>query len=148
MEQLPHQLFPYYIKYPPHSLAIDVELATSLGMEPRVICLMHKPPYIEGYRDKDEFILGGSFADFRDTGVLERNRDPGFKDPGLSKSWEEEGGPYARPWVLVVNECGNHGSILHFDTRNGTYYSLPYSISSSSPASFQSTFKIVTCTAD
>ncbi|KAG0652311.1 hypothetical protein D0Z07_1209 [Hyphodiscus hymeniophilus] len=108
-----------FIKYPPHSPAIDVKLAASLGMEPQIISLLELLPYIEGYSNEDEFILGGSFADFRQKGALETSRDPGFKDPDLRKGWNEENGPYVRPWVLVLNECGNHGAILYFDTKSG-----------------------------
>ncbi|KUJ16033.1 uncharacterized protein LY89DRAFT_783263 [Mollisia scopiformis] len=108
---------PDLIKYPPHDPPIDVAFAQSLGLEPQVIELLQVLPYVEGLHNEDEFILGGSFADFRKNRVLEQSRDPDFACP--QGDYEEENGKYVMPWVLVLNECGNHGSIMYFDTRNG-----------------------------
>ncbi len=103
------------IKYPPHSPPIDIAFAQSLGLEPQVIELLQILPYVEGYRNEDEFILGGSFADFRKKGVLSQSRDPAFAEP--EGDFDSENEQYVRPWVLVLNECGNHGSIMYLDTR-------------------------------
>ena len=62
------------IKYPPHFPVINVQLATSLGIEPQVISLLEQLPYAEGYGSEDEFIFGGSFADFRQDRILKRSR--------------------------------------------------------------------------
>jgi hypothetical protein len=105
------------IKYPPHDPPVDVEFAASLGMEPQVIELLQLLPYVDGLNNEDEFIMNGSFADFRKRHVLERSRDPKFLSP--DKGFEVENGEYVRPWVLVVTQCGNRGSVVYYDTRNG-----------------------------
>jgi hypothetical protein len=101
------------IKYPPHSPAIDIPYAQSLGLEPQVIELLQLLPYVEGYNMDDEFILGGSFADFRDNEVLQQSRDPCYVMPEGGP--DEENGEYVRPWMLVLNQSGNHGSIMYLD---------------------------------
>ncbi|CZR60775.1 uncharacterized protein PAC_10671 [Phialocephala subalpina] len=107
---------PDCIKYPPHDPPIDVEFAKSLDLEPQVIELLQVLPYVEGLNNEDEFILSGSFADMRQKSVLEQSRDPDYVDP--TGGYDEENGKYVMPWMLVLNECGNHGSIMYFNTRN------------------------------
>ncbi|TGO21917.1 hypothetical protein BPAE_0193g00030 [Botrytis paeoniae] len=106
-----------YIKYAPHDPPIDVDLAKSFDLEPQVIELLQALPYIEGYRNEDELILGGSFADMRDLEVLMQSRDPGFASP--EGGFDDENGEYMRPWEICINECGNHGTMMFLDTRNG-----------------------------
>ncbi|KAM3075137.1 hypothetical protein ACMFMG_007406 [Clarireedia jacksonii] len=107
-----------YIKYPPHEPAIDLKLAKELNLEPQVIELLQALPYVEGYSNEDEFILWGSFADMRDPEVLRQSRDPAYTSPSSSE-YDDADGQYVRPWELVINECGNHGTIMFLDTRNG-----------------------------
>ena len=113
MRYFPHS----FIKHPPHNPAIDVPFAQSLGLEPQVIELLQLLPYVEGVGSEDEFILWGSFADFRSNGDLLQSRDPDYVSP--EGGYEEERGEYVLPWVLTLNDCGNHGSIMYLDTRNG-----------------------------
>ncbi len=113
---------PDRIKYPPHDPPIDVNFAKSLGLEFQVIELLQVLPYVEGLNNEDEFILHGSFADFRKKDVLGQSRDPDYVSP--EGDYEEENGNYVMPWVLVLNECGNHGSIMYFDTRNSESFRL------------------------
>lgn len=107
-----------YIKYPPHEPAIDLEVAKELNLEPQVIELLQSLPYVEGYNNEDEFILGGSFADMRDPEVLRQSRDPSYASP-TSPEFDHEDGEYLRPWELAINECGNHGTVMFLNTRNG-----------------------------
>jgi hypothetical protein len=107
-----------YIKYPPHNPAIDLDLAKELNLEPQVIELLQALPYVEGYSNEDEFILWGSFADMRDPSVLRQSRDPAYADPSSSE-FDHPDGAYVRPWELVINECGNHGTVMYLNTRNG-----------------------------
>jgi hypothetical protein len=106
-----------HIKYAPHDPPVDIDFAVSLGMEPQVIQLLQLLPYVEGLGNEDEFIMHGSFADFRKKNVLEQSRDPKFLSP--EKGFDVENGEYVRPWVLVLTECGNRGSVVYYDTRNG-----------------------------
>jgi len=113
-----------HIKYAPHNPPIDVPHALSLGIEPQAVALLQLLPYVDGLNNEDEFIMHGSFADLRKKSVLERSRDPKFLSP--EKGFEEENGEYVRPWVLVLTECGNQGSVLYYNTRNGNLC-LPFS---------------------
>ncbi|KAE9376026.1 hypothetical protein N431DRAFT_371044 [Stipitochalara longipes BDJ] len=106
-----------YIKYAPHDPPVDVEYAASLGMESQVIELLQLLPYVDSLNNEDEFIIHGSFADLRENSVLEQSRDPKFLNP--EKGFDVENGEYVRPWMLVLTECGNHGSIVYYNTRNG-----------------------------
>ncbi|KAF7925816.1 hypothetical protein EAE99_005851 [Botrytis elliptica] len=106
-----------YIKYAPHDPPIDVELAKSFDLEPQVIMLLQALPYIEGYNNEDEFILGGSFADMRDLEVFTQSRDPGFVCP--EGGFDDVDGEYMRPWEICINACGNHGTMMFLDIRNG-----------------------------
>lgn len=106
-----------YIKYAPHDPPIDVALANSYDLESQVIELLQALPYIEGYCNEDEFILGGSFADTRNLEVLMQSRDPGFASP--EGAFDDENGESMRPWEICINECGNRGKTMFFDTRNG-----------------------------
>jgi hypothetical protein len=113
MRYFPHSV----IKHPPHNPPIDLPFAQSLGLEPQVIELLQLLPYVEGLGNEEEFILWGSFADLRDNEVLMQSRDPDYVSP--EGGYEEERGEYVLPWVLTLNSCGNHGSIMYLDTRNG-----------------------------
>ncbi|PQE05804.1 centromere kinetochore component CENP-T domain-containing protein [Rutstroemia sp. NJR-2017a BVV2] len=106
------------IKYPPHNPAIDLDVAKELDLEPQVIELLQSLPYVEDNSNEDEFICGGRFADMREPSVLQQSRDPAYASPS-SSDFNSEDGPYVRPWELVINECGNRGSIMYLNTRNG-----------------------------
>lgn len=108
-----------YIKYPPHSPPISLELCEKYQLEPQVVELLQLLPYIEGYNNEDEFILGGSFADYRDEGVFEQARDPTFASP--DGGFDDENGEYMRPWVVALTECGNHGTVVYLDTHSGQW---------------------------
>jgi hypothetical protein len=112
------------IKHAPHDPPVDAEFAACLGMEPQVIELLQLLPYVDGLHNEDEFIMHGSFADFRKRSVLEQSRDPKFIRP--EKGFDIENREYVRPWVLVVTECGNRGSVVYYDTRNGGGLSPPF----------------------
>jgi hypothetical protein len=105
------------IKYAPHDPPVYIEFAESLGLEPQAIELLQLLPYVDGLHNEDEFIIHGSFADFRKNSVLEQSRDPKFLNP--DKGFDAENGEYVRPWVLVMTECGNRGSVVYYDTRSG-----------------------------
>ncbi|KAH8821939.1 hypothetical protein F5884DRAFT_657755 [Xylogone sp. PMI_703] len=111
-----HYLSASAIKYPPHDPPIDVSLAQSLGLEPQVIELLQLLPYVEGTGSEDEFIMWGSFLDYRQEGALEQSRDPDYASP--EGGFDDENGQYVQPWVIPLSECGNHGSIVYLDTRN------------------------------
>ena len=106
------------IKYPPHSPPVDVEKARSLGFEPQVIELLERLPYVQGTDSEFEFFCGGGFLDNRGDHDFEHYlHDPFYADP--EGGFDDENGQYVRPWVLPLNDMGNHGSVMFFDTRTG-----------------------------
>jgi hypothetical protein len=106
------------IHYAPHDPPIDVELAISLGCETQVIEILQQLPYVTGDRSKSFFRWGG-FADYRRRVQLERLLDPLYCSPTPGKDYEEEDGPYVRPWILPLNCIGSRGAVIFFDTRTG-----------------------------
>lgn len=61
-------------------------------------------------------MLYGAFADFRDDDALEQSRDPLYGSPE-SSDWEDENGPYMRPWYVAINQLGKHGTIIVLDLK-------------------------------
>ncbi|KAF4634802.1 hypothetical protein G7Y89_g3300 [Cudoniella acicularis] len=113
-----HYIDRTYIKLPPHDPPISTNLAQALNMEPQVIELLHLLPYLEGYGGEDDFMLGGSFADFRDPEQLKRSRDPRYAEwEKTGKDPDEEGGIYVMPWVCVLNDDGHRGSEITIDDQ-------------------------------
>ena len=117
-------LKPDSIIQPPHK-PLNIALAKSLGIDPVVIDLMQKLPYVSGRGSEDNFFYYGGFAgDCTRDAELEQSRDPLYLCPDLSKDFDEEDGPYLRPWVMPLNDLGNRGSIIFFDTRTGKFSAI------------------------
>ncbi|KAH6675587.1 hypothetical protein B0J14DRAFT_637082 [Halenospora varia] len=115
-----HYISPSSIHQPPHAPPINTTLARSLHCSPSVISVLEALPYVQGYGGEDDFMLGGSFADFRDDDELKRSRDPNYVGGDVwDRGVDEEGGKYVEDWVCVLNASGHRGSLLYFDTRNG-----------------------------
>lgn len=115
-----HYISPSSIRQPPHAPPINTALARSLHCSPAVISLLEALPYVQGYGGEDDFMLGGSFADFRDDGELKQSRDPSYVGGDVwDRETDEEGGKYVADWVCVLNASGHRGSLLYLDTRNG-----------------------------
>lgn len=114
---------PGSIAYPPHiSPPINTHYAHSLGLDRQAIELLQLLPYVTGETawgggGEQEFILGGTFADFRDEGTLAQSRDPLYGSPEGS-DWADENGPYMRPWYVALNQLGNHGTIMVLDLKS------------------------------
>lgn len=108
------------LKYPPHSPPVDVEQIKTLGFEPQVIAILQLLPYVEGRGSEDNFFHWGGFADHREEHDLARRLcDPLYLSPDEEKGFEEENGPYVRPWELPLCDVGNRGCVVFFNTRNG-----------------------------
>lgn len=84
-------------------------------IDPAVIYLYSVLPYIESDdASEKDFLHGGQFTDFRDEEEVELGRDPYYispEDPGF----DDEDGPYMRPWVTPLSRLGNHGSVIIYD---------------------------------
>ena len=111
------------IAYPPHtSPSINTRLAHSLGLTTQAIEFLQLLPYVTGRTawgggGEQEFLFSGIFADFRDDDTLEQSRDPLYGSPDPDGDWEDENGPYMRPWYVAVNQLGNHGTVMVLDLK-------------------------------
>ncbi|KAI1264364.1 hypothetical protein F5Y18DRAFT_427986 [Xylariaceae sp. FL1019] len=44
--------------------------------------------------------------------------NPATRDPdAATRGWDDEDGPYMRPWYVTLSEVGNHGSVMILDTK-------------------------------
>ncbi|PWY88276.1 hypothetical protein BO70DRAFT_359725 [Aspergillus heteromorphus CBS 117.55] len=87
------------------------------GLDPAVIYLYSILPYIDkDFATNTAFFNGGIFADFRKSDDVEQGRDPFYGSPS-EENFEDEDGPYMRPWVTPLSLLGNHGSAIVYDTR-------------------------------
>jgi len=134
-----------FVHFPPHeNPRINLTHPARYGFTKDVVDLYQMIPYVTGYpnwnhgSDGGEFILWGEFlSDLResedgdDTDVWEHNIiDPTYaldyainsldgenkKAPDLS--WDDKSGPYIKAEYAVLSNCGNHGSIMVFNTKN------------------------------
>lgn len=48
---------------------------------------------------------------------MEQSRDLLYGSPEGS-DWEDENGPYMRPWYIAINQLGNHGTIIVLDLKS------------------------------
>jgi hypothetical protein len=112
-----------HLKLPPHDPPINRSLAEQLGMDPNVVELLELLPYMENTHG-GEFIHYGQFADFRGEDDLRQSRDPTFASP--EGGFDEPNGEYMRPWVMALNDCGNHGVILFLDTKRSESTCIMY----------------------
>lgn len=78
---------------------------------------MHEPERT-GLREVYDYaqdLLDPFYAiDFAVPGIPEDRRDVDADE----RSWDHEDGPYMRPTYLAMSGCGNHGSIMIFNTEN------------------------------
>ena len=115
-------LSPHSIADPPHiSPAINTHQARTLGFNKEAIELLQVLPHATdrtawGAGGEQEFVLHGTFADSRDDGALDRLHDPLYAS-SESSGREDENGPDMRPWDIVINRPGNHGTIMVLDLK-------------------------------
>ncbi|CAG9983014.1 unnamed protein product [Clonostachys byssicola] len=108
-------LDPLCINPGPHDLSHVQETMSSYRIDPAIIHLYSILPYVEC--GETAFFQGGQFADFRRTSDVEQGRDPFYGDPRYEAGFEEEDGPYMRPWVTPLPLMGNHQSVIIYDVR-------------------------------
>lgn len=121
---------PDSISYPPHSLpAINITLATSIGLSPLAIKLLQILPYVKqtpgplynswnepimsatnwrAWRYNNELLLSTSFVDMRDDKVLMGTRDPWDDDSEMMEMMlqgelsEDPEIPLLKPWQVAL----------------------------------------------
>ncbi|KAF4547461.1 E3 ubiquitin-protein ligase listerin-like protein [Elsinoe fawcettii] len=135
------------VDFAPHKhLRISTEELAQLGWAKDVVDLWQMMPYFtnrHGGRgsvewnfgsDAGEFLHWGEFMDdLRGENVdwWRQAIDPFYAledlsphhdhddrhEQGKSKDWNDEGGPYMRPWYATLTNCGNKGSIMIYNTK-------------------------------
>ncbi|KAJ5288867.1 hypothetical protein N7478_001897 [Penicillium angulare] len=108
---------PAGIQLGPHNNTHLEPAYDELDLDPSVKYLYSILPYIDTLSaGQDSFTQIGEFADFRDIEQAEQGRDPFYGDPS-EPNFEDEEGPYMKPWVTPLTSLGNHGNVLLYDTR-------------------------------
>lgn len=129
------------VMFPPHKhLKIDITKPAGFGFTKDVVDLYQMLPYHitepewNFGSDHGEFLMYGEFlADLRgpDVDWWQLVVDPTYAledlspwhDParqatdGATRGWDDEGGPYIRPWYAPLTNVGNHGSVMTLDTK-------------------------------
>ncbi|QMW44378.1 hypothetical protein G4B11_007798 [Aspergillus flavus] len=101
----------------PHNIDNVRELYEKLGLDPSITYLYKILPYIDIFvAGQTDFFQGGIFADFRLPEDIEQGRDPFYIGPG-DDDYEDEDGPYMRPWMTALSLVGNHQSVILYDAR-------------------------------
>ncbi|BDD60267.1 hypothetical protein MPDQ_006184 [Monascus purpureus] len=110
-------LDPAGIQPGPHDITTIIDVYRDYNLDPSVMYLYRILPYINTkLAGNSDFFHGGEFADFRNADDVERGRDPFFASPE-EEDFEDEDGPYMRPWVTPLSNLGNHQSIIIYDAR-------------------------------
>ncbi|KAI0804275.1 hypothetical protein GGR55DRAFT_659292 [Xylaria sp. FL0064] len=129
------------VVFPPHKhIRIATTKAAELGLTKDVVDLYQMLPYHIGDTnwnfgtDAGEFLMWGGFlsdmrgskADWWQNAVdptyaiddLSPRHRPGVRaSDGDTRGWDDENGPYMRPWYATLTNCGNHGSVMTLDTK-------------------------------
>ncbi|GIJ90925.1 hypothetical protein Asppvi_009890 [Aspergillus pseudoviridinutans] len=110
-------LDPAGIEQGPHNIDHLRPLYEKLKIDPAIIYLYSILPYVNthvaGNRD---FFHGGTFTDFRCEEDVLQGRDPFYGCP-VGDDYDDENGPYIRPWVTPLSRLGNHQSVIIYDAR-------------------------------
>ncbi|KAH6889382.1 hypothetical protein B0T10DRAFT_404645 [Thelonectria olida] len=112
-------LDPAGIQPGPHNVSRELEtLYDEYGLSPSIKYLYSILPYIDGEKaGQKDFFNGGQFTNFLDPEEVEQGRDPFYADP-KGENFDDEEGPYMRPWVTPLSRMGNHDSVIIYDARD------------------------------
>jgi hypothetical protein len=129
------------VVFPPHKhLKLDVTKPAAYGFTKDVVDLYQMLPYHISEpewnfgSDHGEFLMWGEFlddlrgpdADWWQTVVdpfygiddLSPRFGPGVRaEDSETRGWDDENGPYMRPWYAALTQVGNHGSVMVLDTK-------------------------------
>ncbi|KAI0427706.1 hypothetical protein F5Y09DRAFT_315450 [Xylaria sp. FL1042] len=146
------------VVFPPHKyIRIDTTKAAELGLTKDVVDLYQMLPYHIGDTnwnfgtDQGEFLMWGGFlsdmrgskGDWWQVAVdpfyaiddLSPWHRPGVRaSDGDTRGWDDENGPYMRPWYVTLTDCGNHGSVMLLDTKTYHMWFVGQGTGSSDPA--------------
>ncbi|PWY94635.1 hypothetical protein BO94DRAFT_531577 [Aspergillus sclerotioniger CBS 115572] len=110
-------LDPRGIQIGPHNITELRPLYEQHGLDPSIIYLYSILPYVDtAAAGNEDFYNGGEFTDFRTEDDVEQGRDPFYAGP-TDEDFDDEDGPYIRPWVTPLSRLGNHQSVIVYDAR-------------------------------
>ncbi|EAW19923.1 uncharacterized protein NFIA_095430 [Aspergillus fischeri NRRL 181] len=110
-------LDPAGIEQGPHNIDHLRPLYEKLKIDPAIIYLYSILPYVNRHvAGNEHFFHGGAFTDFRREEDVMQGRDPFYGCP-VGDDYEDENGPYIRPWVTPLSQLGNHQSVIMYDAR-------------------------------
>ncbi|OJJ73413.1 hypothetical protein ASPBRDRAFT_503137 [Aspergillus brasiliensis CBS 101740] len=102
----------------PHDITKMRPVYEKHGLDPAIIYLYSILPYVDSdITANTSFFDGGNFADFRKESHVEEARDPLCLGPSDGGDYEDEDGPYMRPWMTALSLMGNHTSVIIYDAR-------------------------------
>ncbi|KAF4163743.1 hypothetical protein CNMCM6936_000455 [Aspergillus lentulus] len=110
-------LDPAGIEQGPHNIDHLRPLYEKLKIDPAIIYLYSILPYVNRHvAGNEDFFHCGAFTDFRREEDVMQGRDPFYGSP-VGDDYEDENGPYIRPWVTPLSQLGNHQSVIIYDAR-------------------------------
>ncbi|KAF7167586.1 hypothetical protein CNMCM5623_000892 [Aspergillus felis] len=110
-------LHPAGIEQGPHNIDHLRPLYEKLKIDPAIIYLYSILPYVNTHvAGNKDFFHGGAFTDFRREEDVMRGRDPFYGCP-VGDDYDDENGPYIRPWVAPLSRLGNHQSMIIYDAH-------------------------------
>ncbi|GIK06693.1 hypothetical protein Aspvir_002343 [Aspergillus viridinutans] len=110
-------LDPAGIEQGPHNIDHLRPLYEKLKIDPAIIYLYSILPYVNTHvAGNKDFFHGGAFTDFRREEDVTQGRDPFYGCP-VGDDYDDENGPYIRPWVTPLSRLGNHQSVIIYDAR-------------------------------
>ncbi|EOO00455.1 hypothetical protein UCRPA7_4048 [Phaeoacremonium minimum UCRPA7] len=105
------------IQIGPHDIEQLLPAYKEHGLDGSIVYLYSILPYVDtDLAGNYDFLQGGSFADFRNPEDVEQGRDPFYGSPE-GDDFDDENGPYIRPWVTPLSLLGNHQSVIIYDAK-------------------------------
>lgn len=125
--------------------SINRTYAEELGFSPKAIEMLEMLPYLNNEHDlawqggagDAEFLLYGTFIDFRVDENLPANEDPlyalGWQGEGV-KGFNEDGGRYMKPDYICLSMLGNHGATMILNVKNFKLWTIDQEMGNADPA--------------
>jgi hypothetical protein len=137
---------PEKIDRPPHTNpSINRTYAAELGFSAKAVQMLEALPYLNNGDDNDfawqggagdaEFLLYGTFIDFRVDENLPANEDPLYALGGDGvKGFDEDGGRYMKPDYVCLSMLGNHGTTMILNVKNFKLWTINQETGNADPA--------------
>jgi hypothetical protein len=137
---------PEKIDRAPHTNpGINRKYAAELGFSPKAIEMLEMLPYLNNTHDfawsygagDTEFLLYGTFIDFRVDENLKYNADPLFAlgwQGDEVKGFDEDGGRYMKPDYICLSVLGHHGAAMILNVKNFKLWTIDQDMGTADPA--------------